>query len=204
MKASIESKGIDYVWHFTRLANLDGILTHGLVTRQKIQAVGMPSEFNDHYRLDGQEDSICCSIGHPNYKMFYRLRMENPDSEWVVVVIKPSVLWEKECAFCVTNAACNSVTSTPLQDRKGPAAFNRLYDEAPGKPPRADLGISEGCPTDPQAEVLVLGDIEPHYFVGVVTQSRKTETELKAKYPAFDFLYHRGLFKPRKDYEHWK
>jgi hypothetical protein len=204
VKETIESKKIEYVWHFTRLANLDGILTHGLINRQSILKKGLPSEFNDDYRFDECEDSICCSIGHPNYKMFYSLRQDNPDSEWVVIVLQPSVLWEKDCAFCATNAASNEVTCIPIQHRKGIDAFNKLFDELPGKPPRNELGISESCPTDPQAEVLVFGDIEPKYIVGVVTKSKQTETALKAKYPNFEFLYHRALFSARKDYQHWK
>lgn len=204
MKEAVEEKNIEYVWHFTRLANLDGILSHGLINRQSIVETGLPFEFNDDYRFDGHENSICCSIGHPNYKMFYRLRQENPDSEWVVIVLQPSILWEKDCAFCTTNAASNEVACIPVEHRKGIAAFNKLFDEVPGKPPRSELGISESCPTDPQAEVLVFGDIEHRYIIGIITQSKETETTLKAKYPNFEFLYHRALFLARKDYQHWK
>ena len=204
MKALVEKRGIDFVWHFTRLANLHGILTNGLIGRSKLVSMGVPSEFNDNYRLDGHEESICCSIAHPNYKMFYRLRQESPEIEWVVVALQPSVLWEKDCAFCTTNAASNNVTYIPIQLRKGAPAFIRLFDEVPGKPPRAELGISDSCPTDPQAEVLVFGDIEANYIVGAVTQNKPTETTLKAQYPNFQFLYHRALFSARKDYQHWK
>jgi len=204
VKALAEGRGIDYVWHFTRLANLHGILTNGLIGRAKLVSTGMPSEFNDNYRLDGQEESICCSIAHPNYKMFYRLRQENPEIEWVVVALQTSVLWEKDCAFCTTNAASNDVTCIPIQQRKEALAFNRLFDEIPGKPPRAELGIPDSCPTDPQAEVLVFGDIETNYIIGAVTQNKQTEKTLKAQYPNFQFLYHRALFSARKDYQHWK
>ena len=203
MKEAVESKGIKYVWHFTRLVNLDGILTRGLISRQKILKTGFQSELNDDYRFDGHEDAVCCSIGHPNYRMFYRLRQENPDTEWVVVALKASVLWVKDCAFCVTNAASNEVTCIPIQHRKGVDAFNRLFDEIPGKPPRAELGISESCPTDPQAEILLFCDIELQYIIGAITQSKQTETMLKQQYPDFEFLYHRALFSARKDYQHW-
>lgn len=151
MKELVEAKGINFVWHFTRLSNLPGILANGLINRVQLTFSGMPWEFNDQHRIDGQQDSICCSIAHPNYKMFYRLRQENPETEWVVIGLKPSVLWEKDCAFCVSNAASNEVTAIPIQNRKGPAAFNRLFEEFPGKPTRAELGISNDCPTNPQA-----------------------------------------------------
>lgn len=204
MKGLVEARGIDFVWHFTRLSNLPSILVNGLINRVQITFSGMQSEFNDHCRIDGQQDSICCSIAHPNYKMFYRLRQENPDVEWVVIGLKPSVLWEKDCAFCVSNAASNEVTSIPIQARKGTAAFNRLFEEAPGKPTREGLGISDACPTNPQAEVLVFGNIETSYIIGAVTQKKETEELLKAQYPNYQFVYHKALFSARKDYEHWK
>ena len=81
-------------------------------------------------------------------------------------------------------------------------AFNRIFHEVPGKPPRTVLSLSEGCPTDPQAEVLVFDDIEREYIGVVVTQNKATETDLEAQFPDFEFLYHRALFLPRKDYEH--
>ncbi|MHB1642827.1 MAG: DarT ssDNA thymidine ADP-ribosyltransferase family protein [Acidithiobacillus sp.] len=204
MKEAVEGRAIDYVWHFTRLENLEGILTHGLLGRPRIAALGIPSSFNDEYRFDGHDDAICCSLGDPNYKMFYSLRQTNPGTEWVVLVLHASVLWEKECAFCASNAASNPVTCIPLVQRKGVAAFNLMFQEIPGKPPRNELGISDSCPTDPQAEVLVFGNIETKYIAGVITQSKQTEAALKERYPGFEFLYHRALFSARKDYEHWK
>lgn len=204
MKDTIKSKDIKYVWHFTRLDNLDSILTNGLVSRASISNNGIKSIFNDDCRLDEQEDSICCSIAHPNYKMFYRLRCENPKTEWVVLLLKTKILWKKDCAFCVTNAAANIVTRIPINERKSIDAFNNLFAEAEGKPERKELGISNACPTNPQAEVLVFDDIETKYINGVITQNKAKETELIAKYPDFDFLYHRAPFNPRKDYEHWK
>ncbi len=204
MKEQVEARGIDFVWHFTRLSNLPSILANGLINRRQLTLTGATAEFNDQYRLDGCEDAICCSISHPNYKMFYRLRQENPDVEWVVIALKPSILWEKDCAFCTSNAASSEVTSIPIEKRKGEAAFNKLFDEFPQKPPRATLGISDSCPTNPQAEVLVFGHIETSYIIGAVTQTKETEKSLKAQYPNFEFLYHRALFSARKDYEHWK
>lgn len=204
MKELVEARNISVVWHFTRTSNLPEILANGLINRTQLTCAGMPIDFNDHYRLDGQQGAICCSIAHPNYKMFYRLRQENPDVEWAVIALNPSVLWEKECAFCTSNAASNEVTAIPIQDRKGEAAFNRLFDDVPGKSPRATLGISDACPTNPQAEVLVFGNIETNYILGVITQKKETEEQLKAQYPNYQFQYHRAPFSARKDYEHWK
>ena len=204
MKKAVEGRAIVYVWHFTRLDNLEGILTHGLLGRPRIAELGIQSDFNDEYRFDGHEDAICCSLGHPNYKMFYRLRQESLGTEWVVIALHASVLWGKDCASCMTNAASNSVTCIPVAQRRGVAAFTGLFQEIPGKPPRSELGIPENCPTDPQAEVLVFGNIETTYIAGVITQSKQTESVLKERFPDYGFLYHRAFFSARKDYEHWK
>ena len=91
------------------------------------------------------------------------------------------MLWEKDCAFCVSNAASNEVTCIPISYRKGLAAFNKLFEEIDGKPTRAELGISVYCPTNPQAEILVFDCIEPKYIIGAITQNKATETELKTK-----------------------
>jgi len=203
MKDAVKKRGIEYVWHFTRLSNVDSILRHGLISRQELENSGMLSEFNDDYRLDFQEDAICCSLGHPNYKMFYSLRQSNADVKWVVLAIAPDVLWEKDCAFCVSNAASNEVTCIPISLRKQLDAFNKLFEEIDGKPSRAELGISDCCPTNPQAEILIFEQIEPEYIIGAITQDKATETELKTKYSHFEFLYHSALFSARKDYNHW-
>ncbi len=203
MKDAVKEKKIEYIWHFTRLSNIDSILKYGLISRQDLENSGMQSDFNDDYRLDCQKNAICCSLGHPNYKMFYSLRQNNPDVKWVVLGIKPSVLWEKDCAFCVSNAASNEVTCIPISYRKGLAAFSKLFEEIDGKPTRTELGISDYCPTNPQAEILVFGRIEPEYIIGAITQNKATETELKTKYTNWEFLYHRALFSARKDYQHW-
>ncbi len=108
--------------------------------------------------------------------------------------LEAAVLWEKDCAFCVSNAASNEVTAIPIQNRKGPAAFNRLFEEFAGKPIRAELGISDDCPTNPQAEVLVFGNIESSYIIGAVAQKKETAESLKVQYPNFQFVYHRALF----------
>ncbi len=205
MKNAVKRRKIDCVWHFTRLSNLDSILKHGLISRKDLENSGIKSDFNDDYRFDCEENAICCSLGHPNYKMFYSLRQNNPDIEWVVLALIPDVLWEKDCAFCVSNAASNEVTCIPITLRKGLDAFNKLFEEIDGKPTRAELEISDRSPTNPQAEILIFDRIEPKHIIGVITQYKATETDLKTKYEnsAFDILYHNALFSPRKDYIHW-
>ncbi len=203
MKNAVKRRKIDYIWHFTKIENLDSILQNGLIPRATLEANNANMEFNDLYRLDGHTDASCLSIGHPNYKMFYRLRMEDREQEWAVVAVKRKALWRKDCAFCYENAASNEVTSIPLLNRKGVPAFERLFIPTEGKPDRATLGLPDNCPTNPQAEVLVFGVIEPNYISGAILPNKERENEYKAKYPNYEFLYHRAFYSARLDYQYW-
>jgi hypothetical protein len=204
MKAVVRERQIKYVWHFTRLSNLESIIEYGLISRQKVECLENPPTFNDQYRFDGEKAAVCCSIGHPNYKMFWRLRHDYPDEEWIVLACRPEILWEKDCAFCVENAASNDVACIPIEDRKGVAAFERMFDEIGGKPARKTLELPPSCPTNPQAEILVFDDIEKEYLVAAICETKKQAKRLADEYPDFDFGYARGLFSARKDFKHWQ
>lgn len=78
-----------------------------------------------------------------------------------------------------------------------------MFSAVEGKPERAKLKLPNDCPTNPQAEILAFGVIEPQYIVGAITPNKITETDLVAKYPNFKFLYHRAFYDARLDYEHW-
>ena len=143
-------------------------------------------------------------VPHPNYKMFYPLWHGDRSVEWVVIGCKPDILWEKDCAFCVENAASNNVTCIPIEDRKGEQAFNLIFDEAEGVPSRAELDLLDSFPTNPQAEILVFDKIEPENIIGAICQSKPREIELINQYPDFEFLYHRADFSARKGWEHWQ
>ena len=155
------------------------------------------------YRYDGFKNAICLSLGHPNYKMLYSLRIKHPSIEWVVLGVKPNILWEKDCAFCTSNAAKAQVTQIPIQKRKGLVAFNSMFLPITGKPSRQDLKLPDYCPTDPQAEVLLFDTILPNDIAGVVVPSKKMEAKLSLLYPSFSFLYHRAFYSARLDYAYW-
>lgn len=204
MENAVKSRNIKYVWHFTKMENLNSILTNGLIPRALLEAHGAAVAYNDQYRFDNQKNANCLSIGHPNYKMFYSLRCQDPNQRWVVLAFKPEILWEKDCAFCHENAASNNVAGIPVQYRKGVHAFQRMFAPVAGIPDREVLKLPDDCPTNPQAEILVFGIIEPQYIIGAITSDKQSEQVLKTTYPDFDFLYHKALYFPRFDYEHWK
>lgn len=203
LKKAVKAREIRHLLHFTRLANLESILEHGLVGRSVLEENGINHVTNDAHRFDQQNSAVCCSIGHPNYKLFYPFRLNNPDDEWVVLAIKRVVIWSKSCAFCTTNAASNTVTAIPIHERQGFHPFVSMFNEQEDAPSREELGIPDRCPTDPQAEVLVLEPIEPKYIIGAMTNTERVARELRAKHSDFEFKYIRTAFLPRKDYKHW-
>jgi hypothetical protein len=100
--------------------------------------------------------------------------MDNEGVNWVVLVLHPSVLWEKECAFCKHNAADGRISCLPLNSLKTPQAFQELFTEIPMFQMREDQALKNFDPTDVQAEVLVCDVIEPEMIVGVVFDSAST------------------------------
>jgi hypothetical protein len=204
MENEVKRRNIKYLWHFTKVENLDSILLNGLIPRATLEGQVEQISFNDQYRLNGHKDASCFTLSHPNYKMFYSLRQQNLAQDWVVLAIKSEVLWLKDCAFCYENAASNNVTSIPIQQRKGLQAFQRLFEPANNKPNRETLKLPDNYPTNPQAEVLVFDVIEPQYIAGVITPNTAMETMLKIRYPRFEFRYNQGFYSARIDYEYWK
>ena len=203
MENEVKSRSINYVWHFTKIENVDSIIANGLIPRATLEAQGAAVAYNDQCRMDGQRTANCLSIGYPNYKMFYSLRCQDSSQIWVVVAFKPEILWLKDCAFCHENAASNNVTAIPIQNRRGVAAFRRMFDPVAGKPDRATLKLPDDYPTNPQAEILVFDTIEPQYIERVITLDKQTEQALKARHPNFDFLYDREFYSARLDHKYW-
>jgi ssDNA thymidine ADP-ribosyltransferase, DarT len=199
----VEARKIKQLVHFTRLENLDSILNYGLRTRGDCLARNIGCVHTDDYRLDHQE-ATCLSITFPNYKMFFRYRMQNPNSRWAVVGIRPSVLWEKDCAFCKENAASANVSGIPIEDRRGLAAFSGIFDDF-GDKKRADLKIPDSYPTNPQAEVLVFDPIGTENILGVAFEQDETVATYSQRYGArFRFARFPSLFRARGDYAAWK
>jgi hypothetical protein len=160
--------GIPFLIHFTRVSNLESTMRHGLRPRERFPEVCITPEINDRYRLDGYLGATSLSIAFPNYRMFYRLRQENPAVEWVVLAIDPRVLWEKDCAFCRHNAADARISSQPLSALRKIQAFEGMFDEIEGADCRIAQGLKTFDPTDGQAEVLVFDVIEPERIRGAV------------------------------------
>lgn len=103
----LRERQIQYLCHFTRLENLESILTHGLIPRADLYnaefnpnpSLPIHSIFNDRHRIDGKPNANCLSISFPNSSMFYGLRCSNDTAQWAVIVLSARILIDKKCAF---------------------------------------------------------------------------------------------------------
>ena len=153
-------RGITKLFHFTRIENLRSILREGLLSRETLDTRGQQYCFNDEYRLEGHKNAVCLSISFPNYKLFYKYRVESGNHiQWIVLHIDAKVLWRLDCAFFHTNAAASAMTSISLDEHKEFNALEAMFLNAPEK--RRALDNNE--PTDPQAEILVFSPIPQNH-----------------------------------------
>jgi len=207
IKEEVLKREIKHVLHFTKIENLSSILERGVFPRTNLNTCNIQYHFNDEIRVDYCEDASCHSISFPNYKMFYSYRMSNPEQEWIVLSLSPRLLWEKDCAFCYSNAASTEISSIPLVERKKPEYFLKMFDNFNEYPKRSELKIKDCCPTNPQAEVLVFDVIERKYLQGIFFQKQTTmihsqeNIEHMKKVPC---RYGGSVFSYRSDYEFWR
>lgn len=169
IKVQAAERGIRHLIHFTRVANLESIMNHGLLSVQMAHQQGVVLVANDQLRLDGHKDAISLSIGFPNSAMFYKYRQLHPEDRWVVLLLRPEILWTHDCAYCLHNAADKRISSRPWSELTSEEAFQSMFAEAPDREPSRTvqrLGLSD--PTDVQAEVLVRGNIDPSMLVEMV------------------------------------
>jgi hypothetical protein len=172
IEAEVKKRDIKHVLHFTQIENLQSIIQHGLLPKHDLDSCGIPYQFNDQMRIDNCDNAICLSISWPNYKMFYSYRKQNPIQDWIVISILPKVLWEKECAFCYSNAACSEIVNIPLEDRKKPEAFLKMFSDFDEYPKRYEMPLKDSFPTNPQAEVLVFDVVECQYIQSILFEKK--------------------------------
>lgn len=205
MYHTVNQYGVRFLLHFTQAKNLSSIFQNGILPINDLNLRNMPYGWNDAYRLDGCHNASCFSIELPNYKMFYKYRKESPQLDWVVLGIKKDVLWEKNCAFCIENAASKNITQTSVESRTGIQAFRQLYGEFPNKPTRETLQLHPSVPTNPQAEVLVFGAVEPQYIFAVAFENENIRDRYKQFVPSnVNIEVEKYLYEPRPDYEYWR
>lgn len=205
MDKILEQKRIDTLYHFTRAENLENIFRYGIVPRAVLDRRRINSYYNDEYRYDDCLDAVCTSIEFPNYKMFYKLRLENPETDWAVLKLDANILCDFECAYCWTNAGDASIYTVPIEERMGVDAFLELFDDREGYPKRENLHINDWYPTNPQAEVLVFGTISIDYINAVCFKNHEDMKSYLDVIPIdISARVNSKVFCPRDDWQAWK
>ncbi|AZT89254.1 DUF4433 domain-containing protein [Caldicellulosiruptor changbaiensis] len=203
LKESVEERKIEYLVHFTNLKNLKSIMTNGIIPVGYHDKYKISACINDSSRYDKCLDASSLSISFPNYRMFYKVRINNPSERWVIILLDPSIIWKKDCAFNRTNAANNQMSSTSLQYRKTIQAFNDMFGD---EKLRKEIGLPSYFTTDPQAEVLVFDIIEPEYIRKIVVEKEEDREyilntlSLNDEMVIVDVKY----FRPRFDFNYWR
>lgn len=197
-----ESLKISTLLHFTNANNLASIIKHGIYPKSDIHKINIIPEINDQLRLDGRNNGTSVSISFPNHKMLYKYRMENPSTSWVILIIQPSILWNKDCAFCKHNAADARISRLPLEKLKTPESFLDMFAEIEESNSRLEQNLQDCDPTDVQAEVLIFDIIEPHLIAGIVFDSTNTKNNFIDtinidNYKTFVHADNKGLFASR-------
>lgn len=205
-----QQRHIEDICHFTRIENLKGILTEGLLPRAELEKRPAASRpiFTDELRLDGHTNASCLSISFPNYKMFYRKRLESKDDNlWAVIIYDYSVITRLNCAFTVHNAAAGASIKADLRTRNSVENLAESFGDF-GQIQRKELKIPDNYPTNPQSEVLAFERIPANYIKQVIFYSKNSADQWFAKnsaiYPLDKYWYNGGLFKYRMDFAHWK
>lgn len=206
IQAHAEDVQVPYLLHFTRVTNLPSIMAHGLYPIGSVREIGATPAINDQYRFDGHRNSTSVSIGFPNCQMLYKYRMADAAVDWAILILYPTILWAKNCAFCRHNAADARISGQPLPHLMMPQAFMSMYEESEGLLSRGEQKLKPFDPTDVQAEVLVFDVIEPQYVAGVIFEKATVRDAFLphlGERKTYIHANNKGLFANRKYARTW-
>jgi len=192
IRGLVNDRKIPFLVHFTQVENLPSILKHGLFSVARTEENDIEVISNDHLRLDGHPNGISLSIAFPNSKMFYKYRKMRTESNWVVLVVDPSVLWTHDCAFYSRNAADHRMRAIPPEKLNSAKALNELFSELDGLPSREEQKLKSHDTTDVQAEVLVFREIKPSDIKAIAFNSEVDKRRFSQYVNNLDVEVHRG------------
>lgn len=95
----VGEREIEFCVHFTNVTNLPSILQLGLLPKNTMDDEWIEYNENDSLRLDGYTEAVSISFTSPNYKMFYKYRIQNPSKRWAVLVLDAQSIITMDCAI---------------------------------------------------------------------------------------------------------
>lgn len=197
-----ESRNIPSLVHFTKISNLGSIIKNGILSKESLLEKRLDFTVNDLVRLDGHSDAISLSIAFPNYKMLYKYMSQDSTISWVILILDPSILWKRKCAFCKHNAADTRISNTPIESLMNGHSFSSMFDDIVGVDGdnRVAQHLMDYDPTDVQAEILVFGKINPSFINSITFVSRQDLNNFSSLVPTIPCILHghgKGLFASR-------
>lgn len=195
-------RNITHLCHFTTLQNLPGILKHGLLSRTELCRKTINFVVNDEERRDRQLDATCCSISFPNYKMFYGCRESHKDRQWAVLLLSTRILSSNVCGFYYSNASRSDFNRHHPELYQTSEAFLGMFSPSVATGVRS-ASIPSFYTTDPQAEILIFGDILPDAISAIHVPSFEAAHELMRLNVQGAVTVSDEYFKPRSDWESW-
>lgn len=200
-KETLNNKGIENLYHFTNVKNINSIMENGILSRNELDKIKeeldkIEYECFDNDRADCHKDYISLSIEHHNYKMLHsRYPCDKDKENMAILELDTSILTEENIKMkcSVENAACNSGANIKDLNEEN---FNELY-YTDG---RAD-NLNKKYPTNPQAEILIKDKIDSKYIKNVYFYSEEAKKGCgnNSKYQVDKYKYC-----PRPDYKHWQ
>lgn len=203
----INSRGIEYLVHFTPTINLYSIFEQGkLMSRKMLESLDISQcdlfdyvQFTDNLRLD-DKSYINLSISGPNTRLLYVFQQKTKDDpciHWCVLKIDPKYIYEKETLFAVTNAASNMAKRIGVSGDLD--KFKMLFADEVNGTKRGEIKLK--YPTDLQAEVLVKDEIPIEAIIAVCFDTDQSMMATKAALVQYDtskFIVDKDIFKPRR------
>lgn len=216
IKETVRKRKIEHLIHFTRIENLQGILQHGLIPVGLQGEMKINSIHNDEMRYDQRRDCTSCSVGFPNWQLFYSFQLRDPKARWVIIRLKTEVLFSPQSInlFCITNAARVLSSDQDLKEFCTFDAFESMFCDSikikeNNSIQRNALSIVDYMTTDPQAEILVSGIIDTKYINSICFRDGDDRRLFirnfgDAELNLFDYNISPYLFSPRKDFKFWE
>lgn len=201
----VGEREIEFCVHFTNVTNLPSILQLGLLPKNTMDDEWIEYNENDSLRLDGYTEAVSISFTSPNYKMFYKYRIQNPSKRWAVLVLDAQSIITMDCAFCFTNAASKRITSIPLPKLKNLQALKQMFAEINELFSRKRMRLENNEPTDPQAEILVFDEIPSLAIKFIIFNDNSVMQQYIPIMEQKNIPYgcDIGYFAPRHDYSFW-
>ena len=207
----LAKRRIKRLYHFTRIENLQSILTHGILPETELSQKKMSHFSNDPRRYDGKKNCISLSVEYPNSDNLHKFMKEKIGAKWVVLAVDPEVILYHNCYFAEHNAASSSISSF-LDHNVSPKAFENMFAD------EIIVGFSHGkriinrrvgtpsyWPTSLQAEIMLEGRIAPEYITAIYFQDELDKSSYKTIARGKRLLVNETLFKQsRYEYRNFR